>query len=61
MTMTRTEIEAAAFWDQSVCLDCETVLTPVGGAEPTCPECGSDAVIAAETVLRCLALVGDDE
>lgn len=54
--MTKEEVEAAAFWDCSICLECKE---PVEEEEEgTCPNCNS-ATVSATTVLQCLALVGE--
>lgn len=57
MTIQRRALEAAAFWDQAVCLDCEAFFHAEGEEgqavpEAVCPLCGSDATYSAEFVLR---------
>lgn len=66
MSIQRKALEAAAFWDQAVCLDCEAFFHADGEEgdavpEATCPLCGSDATYSAAFVLRVAAAVTDEE
>ena len=56
MTNLRADLEAAAFWEGSVCLDCDTILSeqPENG---TCSDCGSAAVYSCAFILRCVDAV----
>ena len=55
MTMTRADLEGAAFWHKWVCLDCEEAAEEedLENVEPVCPSCESDAVYPAALILRC--------
>ena len=65
ITLSRAELDNAAFWDQAVCLDCGAVIPPEelpdDLAEAACPECGSDAVFSAKFVQRAYAFVRELE
>ena len=61
MSLTKTELERAAFWDQDVCLDC-------GQAQPhelatafECVECGSDDLLPAKRILQIADFVENDQ
>ena len=56
--MTRSELESAAFWHDTLCLSCGY------DSEDTfneCPECGSKHVADASEVLRFMEMVGENE
>ena len=63
MTVARKLLEIAAFWEQDICLDCETIQPPVEGEDeaPPCVKCASTNVIAAETVLLIADMVEGEE
>ncbi len=62
----RTTLEIASFWDQEVCLDCETLQPPADeademeGDEPACCACGSSSLLPAATILQIADMVGED-
>lgn len=58
MTIARKDLEAAAFWEQSVCLDCGLIVEP---DEDTCESCGSDDLLPAKQVLKATDLVEEEE
>ncbi len=63
MTISRNDLEGAAFWDKLVCLDCSSVIDPGDeGFEPyECPQCGSADLHTARFLLRCADfLEGED-
>ncbi len=64
MTITRTALQAAAFWDQAVCLDCGHAFTdesdPDEGAV-ACPHCGSAEVHDATGVLKIVDAIIEEE
>ena len=53
--MTEEALAEAAFWDEVVCLDCQTTFANL--ALTYCPSCASDAVYAAKFIQRCLEVV----
>jgi rRNA maturation endonuclease Nob1 len=57
--MTEVELRAAAFWHSRVCLACEAIVDDEDAEE--CPNCSSDELLAADTVLRCNQLVREEE
>lgn len=64
----RRTLEIAAFWAQSICIECETIQPPEDAPNPpvegepiVCCNCGAQALIPAETVLQVADLVGEDE
>jgi hypothetical protein len=62
MTVARKLLEIAAFWDQNICLDCETIQPPEESEEmPPCVKCGSGNILAAETVLQIADMVDSDD
>jgi hypothetical protein len=63
MTIARKTLEIATFWDQEVCLDCETIQPPEGEQDPeaTCVSCGSGNILAAEAILAIADLVDGEE
>lgn len=61
MTLSRKELEDAAFWEQGVCLDCGAVVPAGVEFEEECPSCGSDAAYSAAFVLRCADFVEEVE
>lgn len=61
---TRAEVEAAAFWDQEICLECGYIQnTPDGGPDDplVCGECGSPNRLPAQSALAVLAIIEEDE
>lgn len=56
MTNLRSDLEAAAFWDSTVCLDCDAILSEKSEDE-VCPDCGGNAVYSCALVLRCVDAV----
>lgn len=50
--VTRKAVEAAAFWDRAICLDCDEVHEADEIDGETCPTCGKDAVMSAATLVR---------
>lgn len=65
MTVPLRRLEAAASWDQAVCLECEALLDPgeceVVDEGALCPTCGTPTVLSAEFILRVWRLVGEEE
>jgi hypothetical protein len=63
MTVARKLLEIAAFWEQDICLDCETIQPPPEGEDeaPPCVKCGSGNILAAETVLQIADMVEGEE
>lgn len=64
MTIPRKTLEIAAFWDQGVCLECETIQPPQEGDEqtwPPCCSCSEDNVILASAILAIAAIVEEGE
>ncbi len=62
MTVARKTLEVAAFWEQNICLDCETIQPVEEGDDlPPCVSCGSDNIISAESVLAIADMVEEDE
>ena len=65
MTIPLRRLEAAASWDQAVCLECETLLDPgeceVVDEGTLCPTCGTASVFSAEFILRVWRLVEEAE
>lgn len=74
MTVTRTDLESAAFWDHAICLDCGSSFEVGGGGdEPDtsfgdfgrrlapCADCGSPRTFSASLVLDILGRVADEE
>ena len=73
MTITREELDRAAFWDHAVCLDCavefeveadDSVLDDIGRPVRNlgpCPDCGSPRTYQATTVLDILERVEGEE
>ena len=62
--LTRQTLAAAAFWQQDICLDCDTVQDALPAdleAELTCEVCGSDALLAAELGVKLLARIAESE
>lgn len=60
--MNPTEIDNAAFWDQLICLECDSVLEASDESlqrDGTCPHCGSDAVYSAVFIQRVLEWAGE--
>ena len=62
--ISRTILEAASFWAQDVCIECETVQplddTPDDGEPRLCCNCGEQTLLPAETILQIADLVGED-
>ena len=48
--MKRSDLKEATFWNDTVCLTCEEVLSDPLALE--CPECGGEDVIQAKKLLR---------
>lgn len=64
MTVARKLLELAAFWEQDLCLDCETIQPPevaCPGEVATCVKCGSINMLPAEAVLQIADLVEPSE
>lgn len=62
MTISRTALQAAAFWDQSACLECGHTFTADEDSEsPVCPACGGQRVYDAGEVLGILESVEEEE
>lgn len=59
MALTREEVEAAAFWELDVCLDCPAIVQSEHGR--FCPNCGSSPTLKAETVVKVLDVVKSEE
>jgi len=63
----RTTLEIAAFWAQSVCIQCEAIQPPdeeasdLGDEPPACCNCGAAEVLPAETILAIADMVGEGE
>ncbi len=56
--MTPEELDAAVFWDQIVCIDCENVQD--AGHPDECTACGSTRVFFAETLKEIVEKFGGD-
>jgi rRNA maturation endonuclease Nob1 len=50
MTISRNQLDEAAFWHQNVCLDCDAIFDP--SEQEECLDCGSDAAYSAEFLRR---------
>lgn len=59
----RLDLEALAFWDGAVCLDCEgSVEEALSEAEDrVCSACGGGEVYSADLVLRCANFLDESE
>lgn len=60
----RTTLEAASFWAQDVCIECETI-QPAEDDTPEdeqrlCCSCGGLTLLPAETILQIADMVGED-
>lgn len=55
---TKAELEAAAFWDGKVCLDCGTVQTEED--DGPCEGCGSARLIPCQDAIDAAALLEED-
>lgn len=66
MSRTRSDLEAAAFWDSNVCLQCSEIFDPTrldADGDVYCPSCFSTNVELATRILEIADFVeepGDD-
>lgn len=58
MTIALKDVEAAAFWEMDVCLECESIVQADGHF---CPNCGKSPTLSAETVARVFEVVEKGE
>jgi hypothetical protein len=62
MTRSRSDLDAAAFWDSNVCLQCSEIFDPTrfdADGDVFCPACFSTNVEAARRVLEIADFVED--
>lgn len=55
--MTNEDLEQAAFWEEGICLDCQTILDSTEGE---CPECGGQ-VLPAATIKKVLSIIEEPD